>query len=399
LVNFLLGGGVGVCASGRLHFVSLTLPHRADTVRRLMLKRTPFYDFHMSSGGRMVDFAGWEMPIMYRSIIDEHEQTRSSGSIFDVSHMGRLYFTGTDAVKFLSRVLTRNISDQKIGQSRYSLLCNENGGILDDVIVSRDTKNWLIVCNASNREKLVQHFLDVRKSTGMDLDMSDQTEATAMVALQGPKVLDRVADLLPVDVKAMKRYTFTTDSIMLVKFTLFRSGYTGEDGVELILPAKAAAMGMKMLGGKFDKPDATIKPAGLGARDTLRLEAGMPLYGHELSENVDPISAGLGWAVDLSKDFIGVTALREIAAKGPARKLVGLQLEGKRIARQGTPILHDAKIVGEVTSGTLSPTLGISIAMAYVDANLATEGTALQADLKGTANPAKVVPLPFYKRK
>jgi aminomethyltransferase len=364
-----------------------------------MLKHTPFYDFHVSSGGRMVDFAGWEMPIMYRSIIDEHEQTRKSGSIFDVSHMGRLYFTGVDAPKFLSKVLTRNIADQKVGQSRYSLVCNESGGVLDDVIVSRDTKNWLIVCNASNREKLLKHFHDVRQSSGMDFDLSDQTEATAMVALQGPKILDRVADLLPVDVKSMKRYSFTTDSIMLVKFTLFRSGYTGEDGVELILPAKAAAMGMKMLGGKFDKPDAAIKPAGLGARDTLRLEAGMPLYGHELSENIDPLSAGLAWAVDLNKDFIGADALRAIDAAGPKRKLVGLQLEGKRIARQNTPILYDGKIVGEVTSGTLSPTLGISIAMAYVDANHAAVGTELQADLKGTLNPAKVVPLPFYKRK
>ncbi|HMB94772.1 MAG TPA: glycine cleavage system aminomethyltransferase GcvT [Tepidisphaeraceae bacterium] len=364
-----------------------------------MLKHTPFYDFHLSSGARMVDFAGWDMPIMYRSIIDEHEQTRRSGSIFDVSHMGRLYFTGKDAQKFLNHVLTRNVADQKVGQSRYSLVCNEAGGILDDVIVSRDVKNWLIVCNASNREKLVAYFTKIRQQSGMDFDMSDQTEATAMVALQGPKVIDRVADLLPIDIKSMKRYTFESDSIMLVKFTLFRSGYTGEDGVELILPGRAASMAMKMLGGKFDKADATIKPAGLGARDTLRLEAGMPLYGHELSETIDPISAGLSWAVDLNKDFVGATSLRAISEKGPTRKLVGLQLEGKRIARQGAPILHDGKIVGEVTSGTLSPTLGTSIAMAYVDANQSTVGTELQADLKGTLNPAKVAPLPFYKRK
>src|SRR5450432_2414455 len=309
-----------------------------------MLKHTPFYDFHVSAGGRMVDFAGWEMPIIYRSIIDEHQQTRNSGSIFDVSHMGRLYFTGPDVKKFLNHVLTRNVEDQKVGQSRYSLVCNQAGGILDDIIVSRDLKNWLIVCNASNREKLVKYFLEVRQSTGMDFDMSDQTEATAMIALQGPKVIERVADILPVDVRGMKRYSFESDSIMLVKFSVFRSGYTGEDGVELILPGKAAAMAMKMLGGKFDKPDATIKPAGLGARDTLRLEAGMPLYGHELGENIDPISANLSWAVDLNKDFVGAEALRTIAKNGPARKLVGLELEGKRIARQGTPIRSGEKI-------------------------------------------------------
>lgn len=363
-----------------------------------MLRRTPFYDFHVSSGAKLVDFAGWEMPIIYRSIIDEHEQTRKAGSIFDVSHMGRLYFSGPEAQKFLSKVVTRGIEDQKVGQSRYSLVCNAGGGVLDDVIVSRDTKQWLVVCNASNREKLLKHFHDVRRGTDMDFDMSDQTEATAMIALQGPKVIDRVADLLPVDVRAMKRYHFETDSIMLVKFTVFRSGYTGEDGVEMILPAKAASMAMKMLGGKFDKPDATIKPAGLGARDTLRLEAGMPLYGHELTESIDPISAGLGWAVDLKKEFIGVEALRVIHDKGPARKLVGLELEGRRIARQGMPVREGERVVGEITSGTLSPTLGKSIAMAYVDASLAGEGTALAVDLKGTLNPAKVVKLPFYKR-
>jgi aminomethyltransferase len=338
------------------------------------------------------------MPIMYRSIIDEHEQTRKSGSIFDVSHMGRLYFSGKDAQRFLDKVLTRNVGEQKVGQSRYSLICNEAGGVLDDVIVSRETKSWLVVCNASNRDKLNKYFQDVRQSSGMDFDISDQTEGTAMVAIQGPKVIDRVAELLPVDVRAMKRYTFETDSLMLIKFTVFRSGYTGEDGIEMILPAKAAAMAMKMLGGKFDKPDAAIKAAGLGARDTLRLEAGMPLYGHELTEGIDPISAGLSWAVDLKKDFTGVEALRVIQEEGPARKLVGLELEGKRIARQGTPIRSGEQVVGEVTSGTLSPTLGKSIAMAYVDTNYSGEGTELQADLKGTLNPAKVVKLPFYKR-
>ncbi len=364
-----------------------------------MLKRTPFHDFHVTSGAKMVDFVGWEMPLVYRGIVDEHAQTRASGSIFDVSHMGRLHFKGPEAQAFLNKVVTRNVADQKVGQSRYSLVCNESGGVMDDVIVSRDAKHWLLVCNASNREKLVRHFNELRRSTGMDLDLSDQTEATGMVAIQGPRVIDRLSEALPVDVKGMKRYTFVTESVMLVPFSLFRSGYTGEDGVELILPAKAAPMAMKMLAGRTDKPDATIKPAGLGARDTLRLEAGMPLYGHELTESIDPISAGLGWAVDLTKDFVGVEALRVIKEKGPARKLVGLELEGRRIARQGTPVQStDGKIIGEVTSGTFGPTIQKSIAMAFVDANYAAEGTQLAADLKGTLNPAKVVKLPFYKR-
>lgn len=364
-----------------------------------MLKRTPFHDFHVSMGARMVEFAGWEMPIVYRSIIDEHEQTRRSGSIFDVSHMGRLHFTGKEAPIFLNKVLTRNVADQAVGQGRYSLVCNENGGVLDDIIVSRDQKNWIMVVNASNREKLVKYFGDVRRQTGLDFDMSDQTESTAMVALQGPKVIDRLSSVFPTDLKSLKRYHFVSDTfMMMVKYTVFRSGYTGEDGVELIIPAKMAGMAIKMLAGKADKPDATIRPAGLGARDTLRLEAGMPLYGHELGETMDPLSAGLGWAVDLSKEFIGVEKLREVKAKGPARKLVGLELEGKRIARQGTTIKSGDATVGEVTSGTLSPTLQKSIAMAYVDANHAGEGTPLAADLKGVMNPAKIVKLPFYKR-
>jgi aminomethyltransferase len=363
-----------------------------------MLKRTPFYDFHVAMGGRLVDFAGWEMPIMYRGIIDEHAQTRNSGSIFDVSHMGRLQFSGKDATAFLNHVVTRNVAEQKIGQSRYSLVCNPAGGVMDDIIVSRDEKNWIMVCNASNRDKLVKYFGQVRRDTGMDFDMADHTESTGMVAIQGPKVIDRVADILPVDLRAMKRYQFETGSLLLTKFSVFRSGYTGEDGVEIVIPAKVAGMAMKMLAGKMDKPDAAIKPAGLGARDTLRLEAGMPLYGHELNEQIDPISAGLAWAVDLKKEFVGAEPLRKIAEQGPKRKLVGLELEGRRIARQGTPVMKDGKTIGEVTSGTFGPTVQKSIAMAFVDAEHAGEGTPLEVDLKGTLNPAKVVKLPFYKR-
>jgi len=344
----------------------------------------------------MVEYAGWEMPLLYRSILDEHQQTRNSGSLFDVSHMGRLSFSGKDVVPFLNKVLTRNVAEQRIGQSRYSLVCNEAGGILDDVIISKDTKNWMLVCNAANRAKLVNHFKQQLGS--FNVEMTDNTESTGMVAIQGPKVVDRMAEILPIDVKAMKRYSFETSSYMLIKFTVFRSGYTGEDGIELVLPAKMAGMAIKFAAGS-DHEGATIRPAGLGARDTLRMEAAMPLYGHELDEATDPLSAGLSWAVDLNKEFIGVGKLRDIAASGgPKRKLVGLELEGKRIARQGSAVLREGKPVGVVTSGTLSPTLGKSIAMAYVDANDAIVGSAVSIDLKGSTNAAKIVPLPFYTR-
>ncbi len=361
-----------------------------------MLKRTPFYDFHVSAGAKMVDFAGWEMPLLYRSIADEHVQTRQSGSMFDVSHMGRLHFTGPDAVKFLGHVATRRLSDQKIGQSRYSLICNESGGVMDDVIIGRDVKNWVMVCNASNREKLVKYFNETRRATGMDFDMADQTESTGMLAMQGPKIIERLASVLPVDLAGMKRYGFESGSYMLIKFTVFRTGYTGEDGIELVLPAKMAGMAMKLLGGKMDREDATIKPAGLGARDTLRLEAAMPLYGHELSETIDPLSAGLGWAVDLEKDFVGAGALREIKEKGVKRRRVGLVLEGRRIARQGMGIWADGKVVGEITSGTFGPTVQKSIAMGYVDAGI--DGP-LEVAIKETErSEATIVGMPFYSR-
>ncbi|MDP9172261.1 MAG: glycine cleavage system aminomethyltransferase GcvT [Planctomycetota bacterium] len=346
----------------------------------------------------MVDFAGWEMPIYYRGILDEHQQTRSSGSLFDVSHMGRLHITGKDAVPFLNTVLTRNVAEQRIGQSRYSLVCNAMGGVLDDVIVSKDPKFWLIVCNASNREKIVKHLTSVRDSNAFAADIIDQTESTAMVAIQGPRALELMTDTLSIDSKELKRYGFESGVYMLNRFTAFRSGYTGEDGIELIVSARAAASAVKSMTGEMSRAETEIKPAGLGARDTLRLEAAMPLYGHELNESIDPISAGLGWAVDLKKEFIGAEPLRVIAEHGPARKLVGIELEGRRIARQGTPVQNGAVVVGEVTSGTFSPTLQKSIALAYIDANHAALGTKLAADLRGTLNPAKIVPTPFYKR-
>lgn len=363
------------------------------------LKRTPFYDFHTKAGAKLVDFAGWEMPILYRGITEEHNQTRNSGGLFDVSHMGRVHFKGKDVLKFLETICTRDLAKCEVGQAKYSLICNEAGGVLDDVIVGRDTKNWIMVVNASNREKLMQHFRKVRSDRDYDVDINDQTEATAMVALQGPKVIEKLAGALGDEVTQLKRYHFYTGSMFLIGYTVFRTGYTGEDGVEMIFSARAASMVISKLAGRFDREEATIKPAGLGARDTLRLEAGMPLYGHELSEQIDPISAGLGWAVGADKEFIGASALRKIQADGPARTLVGLELDGKRIARQGFEVKDAGGVaIGTVTSGTLSPTLGKSIAMAYVDSANAAVGTQLAVDVRGELNPATVVKMPFYKR-
>lgn len=360
------------------------------------MKRTALYDTHARLGAKLVEFGGWEMPLLYTGIVDEHVHTRTASSVFDVSHMGRLIFRGPDAQALLDRVCTRNCAKLAVGRCGYAHVCNDSGGILDDVIVSRAESHWIMVCNASNREKIVRHIRT--EAAGRNVTLDDQTEQTAMLAIQGPATLKLFREHIPIQFGEIKKYAFVTGSYMGTSYTLFRTGYTGEDGLELVLPNAAGVLAWDFLTQDGGSERVTVKPAGLGARDTLRLEAGMPLYGHELGEHIDPLSAACGWVVDLTKDFIGGAALRKIAADGPKRKLVGLALDGKRIARQGTAIRADGRVVGEVTSGTFSPTLQKSIAMAYVDAPLAVEGSALTAELKGEPASATVVGLQFYKR-
>jgi aminomethyltransferase len=356
----------------------------------------------------MVEYAGWEMPLLYNppgaapgtgGIVPEHEHTRTSASLFDVSHMGRLKFTGKGAEGFLQRICTRNVGKGIVGQSMYSLVCNEAGGILDDVIVSRFDGHWFMVCNAANREKLLGWFNGQIANGDDAVEIEDETLNSAMVAIQGPKAVGLLDELLPDPVSGIKRYHFEQMRYMMViNFSVFRSGYTGEDGAEIICGLNAASMAANYLFKSGKSDHEILKPAGLGARDTLRMEAGMPLYGHELSETTDPLSAGLGWAVDLNKEFIGVEALRKVQAEGSKQKLVGLFIDNPRSARQGMNVLQDGKIVGTVTSGTVSPTLKRCIAMAYVDAPLTAVGTNLCVDCRGTPLNATVTPLPFYKK-
>lgn len=375
------------------------------------LLRTPFHKFHLEHGGKMVDFAGWEMPLHYGSIIDEHHQVRRSGGFFDVSHMGRLRFSGRDARKFLDHVCTRQIFDMTPGQARYSLVCNERGGCRDDVLVYKiDDAEFIMVCNASNRPKLIEHFNQVKAARPMIFKMADETTSTAMVAVQGPKVIELISNF-STEVPKLKRYRFVQKNLIFVKLMISRTGYTGEDGIEVILPAKMAGEVVGMILNRVgDGADAPIRPAGLGARDSLRLEAGMALYGHEITEEIDPLSARLDFAVKLDKGegnggaeegrFIGQDALQKIARERLKRKLIGLQLDGKRSARQGMAVKSGDRQVGEVTSGCLSPTLGYPIAMAYVDAALADSAPpTLQVDLGKVVVDAKIVTLPFYKPK
>lgn len=373
-----------------------------------MLK-TPLNKFHLEHRGHMVDFAGWEMPLYYSGLTAEHHQVRNSGGIFDVSHMGRIKLTGRHARKLLERVCTRRISDMQQGQCRYSLICNEQGGVKDDVIVYRmDDDDFMLVVNASNREKILNHLEAVRVQAQFNLKVQDKTIDTAMVALQGPKVIDIIGKVSK-EIPALKKYRFAIKNLLIVKIIVSRTGYTGEDGVEVILPAGLAVdMAMKYLlqGVDINAENALLKPAGLGCRDTLRTEAGMPLYGHELGEDIPALACGVDFAISLDKDsaergdtFIGMDALKAIAAAGgPQRKLGGLLIEGKRSARPGMPILSGETTVGTVTSGCPSPTLGTSIAMGFIDQALLTPGTPLTIDTGRGLLTAAVTTLPFYKR-
>ena len=369
--------------------------------------QTPLHKFHLENGAKMVEFAGWEMPMVYSGILEEHHQVRTSGGLFDVSHMGRVKVTGRHARRFLERVCTRTIRDMDAKQCRYSLVCNEAGGVRDDVIIYRmDDDDFLVVVNASNRSKLLGHFDQVRSAGDLAVKIDDQTERTAMVALQGPKVIPLIARISS-EVPTLKRYRFAVKNLLVMKLIVSRTGYTGEDGVEVILPSSfvGMAMGLLLKDANPKDPSSPVRPAGLGARDTLRMEAGMPLYGHELGEDVNALSCGVDFAISLDKDqgergeaFIGMDALKRTRdAGGPPRTLVGLDIDGKRSARQGMKLQSGAQEVGVVTSGCPSPTLGRCIAMAFLDRALTAPGTAVQVDTGRGMLEAKVAKLPFYK--
>jgi len=351
----------------------------------------------------MVPFAGYEMPIQYSSIVSEHHSCRTAAALFDVSHMGRLRFDGDRSADLLDHLLTRRVTDLPIGGVRYALMCNAEGGVLDDVLVSHlqtpsGQRFHLMVVNASNRAKILKwiapHLADFPTVT-----MSDRTELTAMIAVQGPQAVDVCGRLFRFDPSRLKYYRATVTDQFSKPVIVSRTGYTGEDGFELVVRAEEAVRVWEnvLLAGR----DAGFAPAGLGARDTLRLEAGMPLYGHELNESIDPISAGLKFACTLEdRSFIGDQALRDIASKGPRRIRIGLLPAGKRPARQGCTVLgRSDQVIGEVTSGGPSPTLGIPIAMAYVDVNTATaDDQQYRLDIRGKQVAAGRTKLPFYRR-
>jgi aminomethyltransferase len=368
-----------------------------DTSSETLL-RTPLYDEHVKAGGRIVPFAGWEMPVQYRGVTDEHKAVRSAAGMFDTSHMGELVMRGEHAAAVVNYLITNDASRLKDGQARYTCACNAEGTILDDLIVYRIAhEDWLIVCNASNRAKIAAHFA---KAAEHHCDFDDASDRTAMIALQGPKAL-AIAALAGPDGAALGElgsFHFRDAILCNAKCTVARTGYTGEDGIELFCaPGDAPHVWRSLLDlGR----EHGLEPAGLGARDTLRLEARLSLYGNDIDETTNPIEAGLGWVVKLDKgDFLGRDALKKVKDAGPSRKMVGFEMTGRGIARHGYDIVDDAGAkIGVVTSGSPSPTTGKNIGMGYVPSALAAVGTKIVVDCRGRKTDAVIVKTPFYKR-
>jgi aminomethyltransferase len=354
--------------------------------------RTLLYDWHVAHGARMVDFAGWEMPIQYTSIMDEHLAVRTGAGLFDVSHMGRLSFGGADTQALIQKVWTNDAATMRDFQARYGLVCDEHGGILDDVLVYKWPYGMAMVVNASNRLKIVDWL--TRQKADRRVDIVDQTISTCMIAVQGPKAVEVCQGLTEADISKLAYYYATPTRLADRPCVVSRTGYTGEDGFEFMVGAEQGLALWETLAAKG------AKPCGLGARDTLRLESGMPLYGHELSEEIDPFQAGLARAVKMEKgDFTGRAALERRSRDKNLRRRVGLELTGKRLAREGSAVAAEEKEIGWVSSGTFAPTLQKAIAMAYVDPAFMAPGTAVNVDIRGKIEAARVVPLPFYKRK
>ncbi len=360
------------------------------------LQQTVLHDWHVARGARMVEFGGWHMPVQYSTIVEEHHAVRRAAGLFDVSHMGRLLFTGPDACRLLDHVVTNDVSKLSVGQVRYALVTNERGTVLDDVLVYRLPSSYLLVVNASNQGKIIS-WLE-QQLGNFNATISNLAESHAMLALQGPKSVDVMTAIGSAASLSLKYYSAHEVPVLDAPAIVSRTGYTGEDGFEIILPTdRAIELADRLMSAG---ESVGIVPAGLGCRDTLRLEAAMPLYGHELTEAIDPLSAGLQFAVKLQKtDFIGKAALVGIEQAGAKRKRVGLQLAGKRIAREGAIVLKDGQPIGQVTSGTFSPTLEKAIAMAFVSVDLAQIGATVDIDIRGKNEVATIVALPFYSRR
>ena len=357
------------------------------------MRRTPLYDKHEALGAKMVPFAGYEMPIQYEGIVAEHRAVRNNAGLFDLSHMGEFFFKGRGAGATLDRLVSSDIAGLAVGQARYGLLTNERGTIVDDVIVYRISDGeYMMVVNAANIAKDRAHVL---AHLNEDVALDDRSYATALVAIQGPRAADILASQTDADVRALPSFGVTHGRVGGARATLARTGYTGEDGFEVFVANADAA---KVWDALLEAGRASgIRPIGLGARDTLRLEARFSLYGNDIDETTDPIEAGLGWTCKLEKEFTGRDVIAAKKAEGPKRKIAGLVVDGG-VARHGHEVTQNGSVVGHVTSGTYGPTVEKNIALAYVPTPLSKVGTSLGVRIRGKDVPATVVKTPFYRR-
>ncbi|MDP8921964.1 MAG: glycine cleavage system aminomethyltransferase GcvT [Chloroflexota bacterium] len=364
------------------------------------LLRTALHDRHVAAKARIVDFGGWDMPIQYGGILAEHHAVRRSVGVFDLSHMGRLYLRGPDAAALAQYLTTNDITKLAPRRAHYSLFCGEDGRILDDIILYNLGDQILLVVNASNREKLLTWIAEQRRraAVGLDAMLHDATFETAMIGFQGPDSARLLQALTPADLDELRYYAAVDTTVGGAPALVARTGYTGEDGFEVIV---AAGDGPRLWDLLLEpREGATPVACGLGARDTLRLEAGMALYGHEIDETRTPYQAGLGRVVKLDKgEFVGRDALRALAERGPDQALVGFELTAGGVPRQGYPVVDGGREVGVVTSGNVSPTLGKPIGMAYVPPAAKEPGTEIAVQIRGKVIPARVVALPFYEHR
>jgi aminomethyltransferase len=358
------------------------------------LKKTPLYEAHVALGGKLVPFAGFHMPVQYPSgITAEHQAVRTSAGLFDVCHMGEFILKGPQALDLIQKVTVNDASKVATGQVQYSAMCLEHGGIIDDLLVYRAADHWMLVVNASNKDKDLAWVQ--RHAAAFDVDVVDASDDTALLAIQGPKAAGIVQSLTDTRLDDIGYYRFAPGSVAGVEGVISRTGYTGEDGFELYVPAKA---GMKLWNALMEAgAEAGLVPTGLGCRDSLRLEMGYSLYGNDLDEDHTPLESGLGWITKLDKgDFVGRDVLVKQKEEGVKRRLAGMKLLDRGFPRHGYPIVAQGDAVGEVTSGIVSPSLGVGIVMGYVPLELAGAGTEVGIGIRDKVIPAVVQKPPFY---
>jgi len=362
------------------------------------MKKTPLYERHIALGATMTDFGGWSMPVQYTGIIEEHKKTREAAGLFDICHMGEIDITGPGAFDFLQILLSRNLEGQQIGQLKLSVMTNEQGGILDDLtFYLLADRHYRLVTNAGTKDKDLAWILKVKNEKGFsDVDVADLSDTIGKIDLQGPRSQTILQRLVPDDLSALNFYHSFSSSVAGIGALISRSGYTGEDGFEIYTAAGQVAEAWDLL--LREGTGDGLVPVGLGARDTLRLECGMMLYGNEIDEETTPFEALYGWLVDLKKPFIGRDALKRRQEEGLEKKLVGFEMVEKGIARHGYRVFKDGRHVGGVTSGTFTPTLNRAIGMAYVPFSLKEPGTEIDIEIRNRMTRAQIVKLPFYKR-